>query len=48
MTSNFKVKKYSNTECGTADAYCERRSGVCRCHPGFSGTPPSTPCIGFY
>ncbi|VDK71684.1 unnamed protein product [Litomosoides sigmodontis] len=34
----------SNDECGI-DAYCERRSGVCRCYPGFHGQPPVTACI---
>ncbi|CAG9536724.1 unnamed protein product [Cercopithifilaria johnstoni] len=34
----------SSDECGT-DAYCERRSGVCRCYPGFDGQPPVTSCI---
>lgn len=35
----------SSDECG-ADAYCERRSGVCRCYPGFDGEPPTIPCVG--
>uniref|UniRef100_A0A8R1U0Q1 Uncharacterized protein n=1 Tax=Onchocerca volvulus TaxID=6282 RepID=A0A8R1U0Q1_ONCVO len=34
----------SSDECG-ADAYCERRSGVCRCYPGFDGEPPTIPCV---
>ncbi|KAI1731698.1 EGF domain-containing protein [Ditylenchus destructor] len=34
----------SSDECGV-DAYCERRSGACRCHPGFRGMPPQTPCV---
>ncbi|VDO29066.1 unnamed protein product [Onchocerca flexuosa] len=34
----------SSDECG-ADAYCERRSGVCRCYPGFDGEPPTVPCV---
>ncbi|VDM11603.1 unnamed protein product, partial [Wuchereria bancrofti] len=34
----------SSNECG-ADAYCERRSGVCRCYSGFDGQPPMTPCV---
>ncbi|KAM3723456.1 Fibrillin-1 [Dirofilaria immitis] len=34
----------SNDECG-ADAYCERRSGVCRCYPGFDGQPPNISCF---
>uniref|UniRef100_A0A0N5AH65 EGF-like domain-containing protein n=1 Tax=Syphacia muris TaxID=451379 RepID=A0A0N5AH65_9BILA len=34
----------SNDECAR-DAYCERRSGVCRCYPGFVGAPPQVPCV---
>ncbi|KAE9553235.1 hypothetical protein FO519_003543 [Halicephalobus sp. NKZ332] len=36
-------KCISNDECGN-DAYCERRSGVCRCRPGFRGEPPKSVC----
>ena len=36
-------KCISNDECGN-DAYCERRSGVCRCRPGFRGEPPNSVC----
>ncbi|CAJ0942703.1 unnamed protein product, partial [Mesorhabditis belari] len=34
----------SSDSCGI-DAYCERRSGGCRCHPGFQGNPPEERCI---
>uniref|UniRef100_A0A915PT69 EGF-like domain-containing protein n=1 Tax=Setaria digitata TaxID=48799 RepID=A0A915PT69_9BILA len=34
----------SSDECGL-DAYCERRSGVCRCYPGFDGEPPMIACV---
>ncbi|VDK54743.1 unnamed protein product, partial [Anisakis simplex] len=34
----------SNDQCGQ-DAYCERRSGACRCFPGFTGEPPRNACI---
>ncbi|TKR68510.1 hypothetical protein L596_024483 [Steinernema carpocapsae] len=33
----------TSNECGD-DAYCERRSGVCRCPPGFRGSPLSGTC----
>ncbi|CAD6188275.1 unnamed protein product [Caenorhabditis auriculariae] len=38
-----KTKCTSSDECGK-DSLCERRTGVCRCLPGFEGTPPHTPC----
>lgn len=28
------------------DALCERRTGVCRCEPGFEGAPPKKECVG--
>ncbi|KJH50297.1 calcium binding EGF domain protein [Dictyocaulus viviparus] len=37
------LKCVSGDQCGD-DAYCERRTGVCRCYPGFEGTPPSSTC----
>ncbi|VDK61200.1 unnamed protein product [Gongylonema pulchrum] len=37
----------SSDDCGP-DTYCELRSGVCRCAPGFEGEPPSIPCTGNY
>ncbi|VBB27108.1 unnamed protein product [Acanthocheilonema viteae] len=43
-THIMSLRCRSSNECGT-DAYCERRSGVCRCYPGFDGQPPIIPCI---
>uniref|UniRef100_A0A1I7VSX8 EGF-like domain-containing protein n=1 Tax=Loa loa TaxID=7209 RepID=A0A1I7VSX8_LOALO len=43
-TPVLSLRCRSNDECGT-DAYCERRSGVCRCYPGFDGQPPMTSCV---
>ena len=37
------TKCTSGDECGD-DAMCERRTGVCRCYPGFEGAPPQKPC----
>ncbi|CAB3401851.1 unnamed protein product [Caenorhabditis bovis] len=42
-TTSENVKCTSSDECGN-DALCERRTGVCRCEPGFEGTPPKTSC----
>lgn len=39
------VRCHSSDHCGL-DAYCERRSGACRCFAGFDGAPPQTPCVG--
>ncbi|CAI5446030.1 unnamed protein product [Caenorhabditis angaria] len=38
------IKCTSSDQCGN-DALCERRTGVCRCEPGFEGIPPKTSCI---
>uniref|UniRef100_F1KPH9 Latent-transforming growth factor beta-binding protein 1 n=1 Tax=Ascaris suum TaxID=6253 RepID=F1KPH9_ASCSU len=38
------VRCHSSDHCGL-DAYCERRSGACRCFAGFDGAPPQTPCV---
>ncbi|VDM44384.1 unnamed protein product [Toxocara canis] len=42
-TSFKTVRCLSSDQCGP-DAYCERRSGACRCFPGFTGEPPQMPC----
>ncbi|VDK64283.1 unnamed protein product, partial [Cylicostephanus goldi] len=41
------TKCTSGDQCGS-DAYCERRTGACRCYPGFEGAPPIDPCHGHY
>ncbi|PIC39870.1 hypothetical protein B9Z55_011422 [Caenorhabditis nigoni] len=38
------TKCTSSDECGL-DALCERRTGVCRCEPGFEGAPPKKACV---
>ncbi|CCJ09402.1 EGF-like domain-containing protein [Caenorhabditis elegans] len=38
------TKCTSSDECGL-DALCERRTGVCRCEPGFEGAPPKKSCV---
>uniref|UniRef100_A0A8R1DNL8 FiBrilliN homolog n=1 Tax=Caenorhabditis japonica TaxID=281687 RepID=A0A8R1DNL8_CAEJA len=38
------TKCTSSDECGM-DALCERRTGVCRCEPGFEGAPPKQACV---
>uniref|UniRef100_A0A914PH23 EGF-like domain-containing protein n=1 Tax=Panagrolaimus davidi TaxID=227884 RepID=A0A914PH23_9BILA len=43
FTTISKTKCLSNDACEN-DSYCERRSGVCRCKPGFEGEPPQNPC----
>uniref|UniRef100_A0A7E4W0Z1 EGF-like domain-containing protein n=1 Tax=Panagrellus redivivus TaxID=6233 RepID=A0A7E4W0Z1_PANRE len=43
LPSTNVSKCLSSNECGI-DADCERRSGACRCKPGFRGNPPSEPC----
>nr|CDJ95271.1 EGF calcium-binding domain containing protein [Haemonchus contortus] len=37
------TKCTSGDQCGD-DAYCERRTGACRCYPGFEGAPPMVGC----
>ncbi|KAK6010733.1 calcium binding EGF domain protein, partial [Ostertagia ostertagi] len=37
------TKCTSSDQCGD-DAYCERRTGACRCYPGFEGAPPTREC----
>ncbi|XGW14233.1 hypothetical protein V3C99_000510 [Haemonchus contortus] len=37
------TKCTSGDQCGD-DAYCERRTGACRCYPGFEGAPPLVGC----
>ncbi|KAK6744764.1 hypothetical protein RB195_011467 [Necator americanus] len=43
MGPSKTTKCTSGDQCGS-DAYCERRTGACRCYPGFEGEPPLKSC----
>ncbi|VDL66708.1 unnamed protein product [Nippostrongylus brasiliensis] len=43
MGPSNTTKCTSGDQCGD-DAYCERRTGACRCYPGFEGAPPLREC----